>query len=116
MSALLAPGFDIYVSSRSYFPTIDDPEIECVLIPGDTVLASRVGWDHEPPMTNQESRITNREWRFLLHDYRPRVEERTDQRRIAFPGDQRALHGIVPQAVEQQTPGGVIGQMNIGGG
>jgi ATP phosphoribosyltransferase len=25
-------GFNIYVSSRSYFPTIDDPEIECTLI------------------------------------------------------------------------------------
>ena len=25
-------GFTIYVSSRSYFPTIDDPEIECLLI------------------------------------------------------------------------------------
>ena len=25
-------GFNIYVSSRSYFPTIDDPEIECLLI------------------------------------------------------------------------------------
>ena len=25
-------GFKIYVSSRSYFPTIDDPEIECTLI------------------------------------------------------------------------------------
>jgi len=25
-------GFHIYVSSRSYFPTIDDPEIECMLI------------------------------------------------------------------------------------
>jgi ATP phosphoribosyltransferase len=25
-------GFDIYVNSRSYFPTIDDPEIECMLI------------------------------------------------------------------------------------
>jgi len=25
-------GFDINVSSRSYFPTIDDPEIECMLI------------------------------------------------------------------------------------
>ena len=25
-------GFTIYVSSRSYFPTIDDPEIECMLI------------------------------------------------------------------------------------
>ncbi len=25
-------GFDIYVSSRSYFPSIDDPEIECLLI------------------------------------------------------------------------------------
>jgi ATP phosphoribosyltransferase len=25
-------GFNIYVSSRSYFPTIDDPEIDCMLI------------------------------------------------------------------------------------
>ena len=25
-------GFNIYVNSRSYFPTIDDPEIECMLI------------------------------------------------------------------------------------
>ncbi len=25
-------GFNIHVSSRSYFPTIDDPEIECMLI------------------------------------------------------------------------------------
>jgi ATP phosphoribosyltransferase len=25
-------GFNLYVSSRSYFPTIDDPQIECMLI------------------------------------------------------------------------------------
>jgi len=25
-------GFNVYVNSRSYFPTIDDPEIECMLI------------------------------------------------------------------------------------
>src|SRR3981189_2866924 len=25
-------GFNIYVSARSYFPAIDDPEIECMLI------------------------------------------------------------------------------------
>jgi ATP phosphoribosyltransferase len=25
-------GFNIYVSSRSYFPSIDDPELECMLI------------------------------------------------------------------------------------
>ena len=25
-------GFNIYISSRSYFPTVDDPEIECMLI------------------------------------------------------------------------------------
>ena len=25
-------GFSIYASSRSYFPTIDDPDIECMLI------------------------------------------------------------------------------------
>ena len=25
-------GFNLYVNSRSYFPTVDDPEIECMLI------------------------------------------------------------------------------------
>src|SRR5437016_417126 len=25
-------GFQVYISSRSYFPSIDDPEIECMLI------------------------------------------------------------------------------------
>jgi ATP phosphoribosyltransferase len=25
-------GFNVYVNSRSYFPTIDDPELECMLI------------------------------------------------------------------------------------
>ena len=25
-------GFNIYVSTRSYFPTVDDPEVECMLI------------------------------------------------------------------------------------
>src|SRR5436309_13173847 len=25
-------GFNVYVSARSYFPAIDDPEIECMLI------------------------------------------------------------------------------------
>jgi ATP phosphoribosyltransferase len=25
-------GFNMYVSSRSYFPTVDDPELECMLI------------------------------------------------------------------------------------
>jgi ATP phosphoribosyltransferase len=25
-------GFNLYVSARSYFPTVDDPEIECMLI------------------------------------------------------------------------------------
>src|SRR5919201_5232108 len=25
-------GFNIYVSTRSYFPAIDDPDIECMLI------------------------------------------------------------------------------------
>jgi len=29
---LARAGFDVRFSSRSYFPTIDDPEIECVLI------------------------------------------------------------------------------------
>src|SRR4029453_10173967 len=25
-------GFNVYVNSRSYFPTVDDPQIECMLI------------------------------------------------------------------------------------
>ena len=29
---LAGAGFNVYVSPRSYFPTIDDPEIECTLI------------------------------------------------------------------------------------
>jgi len=29
---LARAGFNVYVSSRSYYPTIDDPEIECLLI------------------------------------------------------------------------------------
>ncbi len=29
---LARAGFNVYVSQRSYFPTIDDPEIECTLI------------------------------------------------------------------------------------
>ena len=29
---LARAGFNVYVSPRSYFPTIDDPEIECALI------------------------------------------------------------------------------------
>ena len=29
---LARAGFNVYVSSRSYFPSIDDPEIECTLI------------------------------------------------------------------------------------
>ena len=33
-------GWKIYVSGRSYFPTADDPEIECMLIraPGNGAL------------------------------------------------------------------------------
>ena len=29
---LARAGFNVYVSSRSYFPTIDDPDVECMLI------------------------------------------------------------------------------------
>ena len=29
---LARAGFNVYINSRSYFPTIDDPEIECTLI------------------------------------------------------------------------------------
>ena len=32
MQLFARAGFNIYVSSRSYFPAIDDPEIECMLI------------------------------------------------------------------------------------
>ena len=32
VSLFARAGFNIYVSSRSYFPSIDDPEIECMLI------------------------------------------------------------------------------------
>ncbi|MFP6563256.1 MAG: ATP phosphoribosyltransferase, partial [Myxococcota bacterium] len=29
---LALAGFDVRISSRSYYPEIDDPEIECILI------------------------------------------------------------------------------------
>src|SRR5688572_26809387 len=29
---LARAGFDVHVSSRSYYPTIDDPDIHCMLI------------------------------------------------------------------------------------
>ena len=32
MQLFARAGFNIYVNSRSYFPSIDDPEIECMLI------------------------------------------------------------------------------------
>jgi ATP phosphoribosyltransferase len=32
VSLFARAGFNIYVSTRSYFPSIDDPEIECMLI------------------------------------------------------------------------------------
>src|ERR1700748_751022 len=32
VSLFARAGFNIYVSTRSYFPAIDDPEIECMLI------------------------------------------------------------------------------------
>ena len=36
-------GFNIYVSSRSYFPSIDDPEIECMLIRAQEMARYVVG-------------------------------------------------------------------------
>ena len=32
-------GYHIHISSRSYYPTIDDPEIECLLIRAQEILA-----------------------------------------------------------------------------
>jgi ATP phosphoribosyltransferase len=32
VSLFARAGFNVYVSSRSYFPTVDDPDIECMLI------------------------------------------------------------------------------------
>jgi ATP phosphoribosyltransferase len=32
VSLFARAGFNLYVSSRSYFPSVDDPEIECMLI------------------------------------------------------------------------------------
>ena len=39
-------GFNIYASPRSYFPSIDDPEIECMcsLLPS-SVKVPHVGWN-----------------------------------------------------------------------
>ena len=63
-------GFNLYVSSRSYFPSVDDPELECMLIRAqemaryvadgvldagltglDWVREHEVGHSDEPPLT-----------------------------------------------------------------
>ena len=56
-------GFNIYVSTRSYFPAIDDPEIDCMLIRAqemaryvadgvlDAGLTGRTGSPSTPPAT-----------------------------------------------------------------
>ena len=63
-------GFNLYVSSRSYFPSVDDPELECMLIRAqemaryvadgvldagltglDWVREHEVGHPDEPPLT-----------------------------------------------------------------
>ena len=47
-------GFNIYVSSRSYFPAIDDPEIECLLIRAQEMARYVAGGVVDAGLTGQD--------------------------------------------------------------
>jgi ATP phosphoribosyltransferase len=47
-------GFTIYVSSRSYFPSIDDPEIECMLIRAQEMARYVAGGVIDAGLTGQD--------------------------------------------------------------
>ena len=47
-------GYNIYVSSRSYFPAIDDPEIECLLIRAQEMARYVAGGVVDAGLTGQD--------------------------------------------------------------
>jgi ATP phosphoribosyltransferase len=47
-------GFTIYVNSRSYFPSIDDPEIECMLIRAQEIARYVAGGVIDAGLTGQD--------------------------------------------------------------
>src|SRR4029453_8368141 len=47
-------GFTIYVSSRSYFPTIDDPDVECMLIRAQEMARYVAGGVIDAGLTGQD--------------------------------------------------------------
>ena len=47
-------GFSIYVSTRSYFPSIDDPEIECMLIRAQEMARYVAGGVLDAGLTGQD--------------------------------------------------------------
>ena len=66
-------GFTIYVSTRSYFPSIDDPEIECMLIRAQEM--ARYVCDGV-----LDAGLTGQDW-IREHQLGGRDEARADQRR-----------------------------------
>jgi ATP phosphoribosyltransferase len=47
-------GFNMYVSTRSYFPTVDDPEIECMLIRAQEMARYVAGGVLDAGLTGQD--------------------------------------------------------------
>jgi ATP phosphoribosyltransferase len=47
-------GFNIYVSTRSYFPSIDDPEVECMLIRAQEMARYVAGGVIDAGLTGQD--------------------------------------------------------------
>jgi ATP phosphoribosyltransferase len=47
-------GFNIYVSTRSYFPSVDDPEIECMLIRAQEMARYVAGGVIDAGLTGQD--------------------------------------------------------------
>ena len=59
-------GYQIKISSRSYYPTIDDTEIECLLIRARRWPATwnKESWTRALPDTTGYWRAARRWWRF----------------------------------------------------
>src|SRR5687767_15838948 len=47
-------GFNIYASMRSYFPAIDEPEIECMLIRAQEMARYVADWVLDAGLTGQD--------------------------------------------------------------
>ena len=72
-------GFTIYVNSRSYFPSIDDPEVECMLIRAQEMARYVAGGVIDAGLTGQdwirEHQAGHPDEDVARADLRPRLRE-----------------------------------------